>query len=86
MFTVLASIGIGYLVWYEITQRTEDTVYDTIMNITLGLGPIAIGAAAIGVIITGGTAVQYGYGRILCKEGTGTLHRKDSRKASQTST
>jgi hypothetical protein len=52
MFTVLASIGIGYLVWYEITQRTEDTVYDTIMNITLGLGPIAIGAAAIGVIIT----------------------------------
>ena len=52
MFTVLASIGIGYLVWYEITQRTEDTVYDTIMNIALGLGPIAIGAAAIGVIIT----------------------------------
>jgi hypothetical protein len=52
IFTILASIGIGYLVWYEITQRTEDTVYDTIMNITLGLGPIAIGAAAIGVIIT----------------------------------
>ncbi len=52
LFTIQSLLGAGLLSWYEITQRTEDTVVETIMAIVSGMGPIGLGAAVSTILIT----------------------------------
>ena len=51
LFNIQSLTGIGYLTWYEVTQRTDDTVHETIFTIIEGIFPVA-GASAVTSFIT----------------------------------
>ena len=52
LFTIFASAGIGFLVWYEIFENTADTLPETIMAIMRGIGIITVGAAGLSLLTT----------------------------------
>ena len=50
LFTAYALTGIGFLVWYEVFQRTADTWQQTILAITQGIGVTTVGAAGLALL------------------------------------
>ena len=50
LFTMYASAGIGFLLWYEIFERKADTWPETIFSITQGIGVTTVGAAGLALL------------------------------------
>ena len=50
LFTAYALAGIGFLLWYEIIERTADTWPGTIHSITQGTGVTTVGAAGLALL------------------------------------
>jgi hypothetical protein len=46
LFAIQNIAGISLVCWYEITQQTQDSVVETILAISQGTAPIAVGSAA----------------------------------------
>lgn len=57
LFTLFASLGLGFLLWYEIFENTGDTVPETIRDIIQGLGLNAAGSAGLSLQIIEGPKV-----------------------------
>ena len=54
LFTFFASLGLGFLLWYEIFENTGDTVPQTIRAIIQGLGLNTVGSAGMSLQIIEG--------------------------------
>ena len=54
LFTLFASVGLGFLLWYEIFWNTSDTLPQTILAVIKGLGLNAAGAAGLALQIVEG--------------------------------
>lgn len=54
LFTFFASLGLGFLLWYEIFENTGDTVPQTIRAIIQGLGLNTVGSAGVSLQIIEG--------------------------------
>lgn len=54
LFTLFASMGIGFLLWYEVFINTADTLPQTVLAIVKGLGLNAAGAAGLSLQIVEG--------------------------------
>ena len=54
LFTLFASAGIGFLVWYEIFENTADTPAQTVLAITQGIGLNTVGAAGLSMLTVEG--------------------------------
>ena len=50
LFTVYALAGLGFLIWYEIFEKTSDTWPQTIHSITQGIGINTVGAAGLALL------------------------------------
>ena len=50
LFTLYASAGIGFLLWYEIFGHTADTWQQTVLSITQGIGVTTVGAAGLALL------------------------------------
>ena len=50
LFTAYALAGIGFLLWYEVFERTADTWSETILSITQGIGVTIVGAAGVALL------------------------------------
>ena len=47
LFDILATIGVGYVVWYNIWELTADSVHETIWGIITGIVTVGIASALI---------------------------------------
>ena len=54
LFTLFASMGLGFLLWYEIFSNTSDTLPQTVLAIIKGLGLNTAGAAGLSFQIVEG--------------------------------
>ncbi len=54
LFTLFASAGIGFLLWYEIFENTADTLAQTVLSITQGIGLNTVGAAGLSMLTVEG--------------------------------
>ena len=54
LFTLFASAGIGFLLWYEIFENTADTPAQTVLAITQGIGLNTVGAAGLSMLTVEG--------------------------------
>ena len=54
LFTLFASAGIGFLLWYEIFENTGDTLAQTVLAITQGIGLNTVGAAGLSMLTVEG--------------------------------
>ena len=54
LFTLFASVGLGFLLWYEIFWNTSDTPPQTVLAIIKGLGLNTAGAAGLALQIVEG--------------------------------
>ena len=50
LFTLYAFAGIGFLLWYEVFERTVDDWPETIHSITQGIGVTTVGAAGLALL------------------------------------
>ena len=50
LFTAYALSGIGFLLWYEVFERTADTWPETILSIMQGIGVTIVGAAGLALL------------------------------------
>ena len=50
LFTLYAFAGIGFLLWYEVFERTVDSWPETINSITQGIGVTTVGAAGLALL------------------------------------
>ena len=51
LFDILATIGVSYVVWYNIWELTADSVHATIWGIITGIVTVGIASAIITVLI-----------------------------------
>lgn len=54
LFTLFASMGLGFLLWYEVFGNTADTLPQTALAIVKGLGLNTAGAAGLSLQIMEG--------------------------------
>lgn len=54
LFTLFASVGLGFLLWYEIFWNTADTLPQTVLAVIKGLGLNAAGSAGLAFQIVEG--------------------------------
>ena len=54
LFTLFGSMGLGFLLWYEVFWNTADTLPQTVLAIVKGLGFNAAGAAGLSLQIVEG--------------------------------
>ncbi len=54
LFTLFASLGLGFLLWYEVFWNTADTLPQTVLAISKGLGLNTAGAAGLSLQIVEG--------------------------------
>ena len=54
LFTLFASAGIGFLLWYEIFENTADTLPQTVLSIIQGIGLNTVGAAGLSMLTVEG--------------------------------
>ena len=54
LFTLFASMGLGFLLWYEVFWNTADTLPQTALAVIKGLGLNAAGAAGLALQIVEG--------------------------------
>ena len=54
LFTLFASVGLGFLLWYEIFWNTSDTLPQTVLAVIKGLGLNAVGSAGLAFQIVEG--------------------------------
>ena len=50
LFSLYATCGIGFLVWYEVLDHTADTWQQTILSIIQGIGVATVGAAGLALL------------------------------------
>ena len=55
LFTLLWIAGVGYLVWYEISQNTTDSMQETLHVIVTGAADVTLSAATLVVAAIVGT-------------------------------
>ena len=51
LFDILATIGVGYVVWYNIWELTADSVHATIWGIITGIVTVGIASGIITILI-----------------------------------
>ena len=51
LFDILAAIGVGYVVWYNIWELTADSVHATIWGIITGIVTVGIASGIITILI-----------------------------------